>query len=80
MRYQNYAEPYLTVNNKEYFLNNIMTGLEYIRFSFWNVFLLADIKDDATPLMVFTSTVQVMLGIVYVTVLVAIISRKFMPM
>jgi hypothetical protein len=52
----------------------------YFRFSVWNSFLLADLTRDYGWLITFISTLQGVLGIMYVTVLVAIISRKFMRM
>ena len=54
--------------------------LSHFRFSIWNSFLLADLSLNYGFIITFISTVQGVLGIIYVTVLVAIISRKFMRM
>jgi len=54
--------------------------LSHLRFSVWNSFLLADLSANYGWLITFISTIQGVLGIIYVTVLVAIISRKFMRM
>jgi uncharacterized protein YjbI with pentapeptide repeats len=55
-------------------------GISQFRFAIWNTFLLADAQTDLGWIITLISTIQGVLGIVYVTILVAIISRKFMRM
>jgi hypothetical protein len=54
--------------------------VRYLRFSVWNSFLLSYIRGDLGWINTLVSTIQGLLGIFYVTVLVAIIARKFMRM
>jgi hypothetical protein len=76
LRYENYQDFFVKRTQIETWFNLLF----YLRFSIWNSFLLADLTNNYGFIITLLSTVQGVFGIIYVTVLVAIISRKFMRM